>query len=144
MKRENQSEHCISIHALLAESDCIRGDVSYSIIAFLSTLSLRRATASSRAEQPGQRISIHALLAESDSRRYPAILGRAISIHALLAESDSGAISCSICSSNFYPRSPCGERPLQHSASCSCHSISIHALLAESDNRQPIFPWRAE
>ena len=36
---------------------------------------------------------------------------------------------------NFYPRSPCGERLLQHSANCNCHSISIHALLAESDPR---------
>ena len=34
-----------------------------------------------------------------------------ISIHALLAESDSTVDSCSCCSSNFYPRSPCGERP---------------------------------
>ena len=36
-------------------------------------------------------------------------------------------------STNFYPRSPCGER---HNADCNCrnaHPISIHALLAESD-----------
>ena len=34
---------------------------------------------------------------------------------------------------NFYPRSPCGERP--HSTGCRGHphQISIHALLAESD-----------
>lgn len=35
---------------------------------FLSTLSLRRATASIRPERPKQHISIHALLAESDSK----------------------------------------------------------------------------
>ena len=34
-----------------------------------------------------------------------------ISIHALLAESDvSGGVPSS-CFGNFYPRSPCGERP---------------------------------
>ena len=35
--------------------------------------------------------------------------------------------------SRFYPRSPCGERPLQRNADCNYHSVSIHALLAESD-----------
>ena len=34
---------------------------------------------------------------------------------------------------NFYPRSPCGERPDTRSTVCSVISISIHALLAESD-----------
>ena len=78
-----------------------------------------------------------------------------ISIHALLAESDLGAWkSCNV-RRNFYPRSPCGERPIRicqiipiihfyprspcgerpsGAVSCSiCSSISIHALLAESD-----------
>ena len=35
-----------------------------------------------------------------------------ISIHALLAESDSPASDTPAPSRNFYPRSPCGERPL--------------------------------
>ena len=34
---------------------------------------------------------------------------------------------------NFYPRSPCGERPTNHDQATSTHQISIHALLAESD-----------
>ena len=34
---------------------------------------------------------------------------------------------------NFYPRSPCGERPLFNLFWLLCHTISIHALLAESD-----------
>ena len=33
----------------------------------------------------------------------------------------------------FYPRSPCGERPIVDKAICKVFSISIHALLAESD-----------
>ena len=35
-----------------------------------------------------------------------------ISIHALLAESDYTAIVCAPPTLNFYPRSPCGERPI--------------------------------
>ena len=55
---------------------------------FLSTLSLRRATIPDREPAAGYLISIHALLAESDPTRW--------------------APTCRI--SNFYPRSPCGER----------------------------------
>ena len=78
----------ISIHALLAESDKLE---KYGIKMqglFLSTLSLRRATIPDREPAAGYLISIHALLAESDPTRW--------------------APTCRI--SNFYPRSPCGER----------------------------------
>ena len=40
-----------------------------------------------------------------------------ISIHALLAESDAGAIGQLQCILDFYPRSPCGERPI-HIRTC--------------------------
>ena len=33
----------------------------------------------------------------------------------------------------FYPRSPCGERPLPNKIDKDTAGISIHALLAESD-----------
>ena len=57
---------------------------------FLSTLSLRRATVGQIAcGEPITAISIHALLAESDGRT-------------ILSGADI---------SDFYPRSPCGERP---------------------------------
>ena len=124
----------ISIHALLAESDRGWGLSPPACTAFLSTLSLRRATLNLYTLCSPRSISIHALLAESDKRNQ----GKrgqiqAISIHALLAESDNNAIrkrqivpiisihallaesdapwlarlaSCS----HFYPRSPCGER----------------------------------
>ena len=36
-----------------------------------------------------------------------------ISIHALLAESDMYPSQCRTLASDFYPRSPCGERPLR-------------------------------
>ena len=100
----------ISIHALLAESDHAKkkstrqikhfyprspcGERLITIITicivskFLSTLSLRRATN----ERPETR--------QRD----------AISIHALLAESDYVPVIALRVTSNFYPRSPCGER----------------------------------
>ena len=78
-----------------------------------------------------------------------------ISIHALLAESDRLWTILYSCPGNFYPRSPCGERPIQHTQidehndfyprspcgerpttsdpEASNRTISIHALLAESD-----------
>ena len=82
---------------------------------FLSTLSLRRATYLVRGQHPNWRISIHALLAESDL------------IHPLLCNAKP----------NFYPRSPCGERPLAPEENPTQKRISIHALLAESDNARP-------
>ena len=102
-------------------------------VEFLSTLSLRRATASAPQYRTAYGISIHALLAESDSLRTP---------------------RHSWCS-NFYPRSPCGERQDDAAAQAQAKKflstlslrratgfevdgllrvhISIHALLAESD-----------
>ena len=101
----------ISIHALLAESDC-RCPIHEIIF---------------------QRISIHALLAESDhhhnrkdhpqqdfyprspcgerrSCRWQQHERKQISIHALLAESDMPISTSFAIALNFYPRSPCGER----------------------------------
>ena len=84
--------HRISIHALLAESDTTK-------VAGLLALIY---------------ISIHALLAESDGSS--AVFSgccTGISIHALLAESDADRIGYAVRLLYFYPRSPCGERPLR-------------------------------
>ena len=83
-------------------------------------------------------ISIHALLAESDWwLRCWQLAARDISIHALLAESDLHESSLyRDHNSNFYPRSPCGERRCFRCCAISCITISIHALLAESDARR--------
>ena len=80
----------ISIHALLAESDCQWRRSVKLFRQFLSTLSLRRATVLGLPGWLRVLISIHALLAESDLA-YPdmIICTNVISIHALLAESDS-------------------------------------------------------
>ena len=56
-------------------------------------------------------ISIHALLAESDrGEKSQADTTGAISIHALLAESDEPPRVVREPATDFYPRSPCGER----------------------------------
>ena len=83
-------------------------------VGFLSTLSLRRATYRSIDRNNVGKISIHALLAESDS------------MHTSL---------CCGCF-DFYPRSPCGERPACQGPPLRGICISIHALLAESDAPQ--------
>ena len=116
----------ISIHALLAESDFQKLLYHFIPAAFLSTLSLRRATGGLKELSKGGIISIHALLAESD--------------HTPPATTNPDP--------DFYPRSPCGERRqhlVHHNANrmISIHAlgvcyrpycgISIHALLAESD-----------
>ena len=128
----------ISIHALLAESDgatlsrtlltalflstlslrraTALGIHSPSTVIFLSTLSLRRATCGMLLRCPLKRISIHALLAESDRRQPGDTLHTPISIHALLAESDMRPKNRKKRHNNFYPRSPCGERRQQRTA----------------------------
>ena len=78
----------ISIHALLAESDNSSVNTADQEARFLSTLSLRRATACLSA----------------------CVVGASISIHALLAESDCYSLRYSASRWHFYPRSPCGER----------------------------------
>ena len=104
----------ISIHALLAESDLLGRDDDMTQLEFLSTLSLRRATMGYPVSGQHYSISIHALLAESDRLSMSAApLARRISIHALLAESDPRkAVTTRGNHRYFYPRSPCGERPV--------------------------------
>ena len=111
-KNEKKCEACrISIHALLAESDCF-------------VCSLRN----------GQLISIHALLAESDVSTFPCFHTVYISIHALLAESDDRA------GSNKATHGISIHALLAESDGCTVKqprptTISIHALLAESDHK---------
>ncbi len=101
----------ISIHALLAESD-----IGYTINfhtkpRFLSTLSLRRAT--TRTKRIDRNIAFLSTL----------------SLRRATSQQPRGTTRTTY----FYPRSPCGERPLSQSSAKSTPEISIHALLAESD-----------
>ena len=105
----------ISIHALLAESDKSDTATAFPLSkAFLSTLSLRRAT-----YPPVKPFKIGKFLSTLSLRRatlQPGYLSliHSISIHTLLAESDVNIRSHrNNRSRNFYPHSPCGERPWQ-------------------------------
>ena len=139
-ERPNASENerykmIISIHALLAESDPFFHDALGVHRLFLSTLSLRRATAYRRGcrkvtknfypRSPCGERQIVSLLPRAGSR---------ISIHALLAESDVDFQFFGYTVHNFYPRSPCGERLKALCDDMLDGMISIHALLAESDS----------
>ena len=155
-KSESLTTYFISIHALLAESDSRPKALKSRRMVFLSTLSLRRATAvttvvvgpssdfyprspcgerqraNSFAHAPPH-ISIHALLAESDSQQ-PRGTTRTTYFYprSPCGERRLWTILYS-CPGNFYPRSPCGERPEAQSLAVTTVVISIHALLAESD-----------
>ena len=124
----------ISIHALLAESDFLNRRFRAVHNAFLSTLSLRRATRKSQSSRAGIGISIHALLAESDLQNWRKPHGQKTFLSTLSlrrATSKRFPPMCSI--RHFYPRSPCGERLHYDNYNLHCVEISIHALLAESD-----------
>ena len=124
----------ISIHALLAESDAVVDNIVFvpgeflstlslrratfkhlenraQDLAFLSTLSLRRATCPSDVPVMSLTISIHALLAESDP-----VICFIVSVICLflstlsLRRATPKALKKSNMRTNFYPRSPCGER----------------------------------
>ncbi len=139
----------ISIHALLAESDSASSAWWIAHRHFYPRSPcgerLRVAMAASRSSSisihaalrhgiHSGSISIHALLAESDTGTGCGIWHPpSISIHALLAESDKSAGNGCGHAANFYPRSPCGERPALSPSSAFKCTISIHALLAESD-----------
>ena len=146
----------ISIHALLAESDCRHNSLPPFAILFLSTLSLRRATVrGSQARAPNGDFYPRSPCGERPGAKRQDPGQVLISIHALLAESDLAGPSGPAISFNFYLRSPCGERlcqtispsiillflstlslrraTLEQSSSYSAYLISIHALLAESD-----------
>ena len=134
----------ISIHALLAESDLTLPKDQHQVchhfyprspcgerpercrmldlfIVFLSTLSLRRATMQLFISPPPQIISIHALLAESD----------------YLDERKSH----NVCR-NFYPRSPCGERP--HLINCTSMGRPFLSTLSLRRATRPVtmHTWR--
>ena len=107
----NYNTTIISIHALLAESDRVGECFVIAAGVFLSTLSLRRATCSSRWRNSTGRYF------------YP--------------RSPCGerrdAVQLAGTADHFYPRSPCGERQLHFLTVVRVFLISIHALLAESD-----------
>ena len=96
----------ISIHALREESDQLTEGVGRTRGAFLSTLSVRRATYVWCKNCKREVISIHALREESDMVKKCLIHCWKISIHALREESDAYATQLGATTPDFYPRSP--------------------------------------
>ena len=111
--------------------DALSSDAS----TFLSTLSLRRATSLARYHAVGVLFLSTLSLRRATTSALVACAAFKISIHALLAESDSLSPLVSAATNDFYPRSPCGERPGLHNGQFVALCISIHALLAESDSK---------
>ena len=104
--------HQISIHALLAESDHDSYVVMEATEIFLSTLSLRRATTEVGIPNTNTSKFLSTLSLRRATKAYSKIIFFAL---------------------YFYPRSPCGERPIKGKPASPVIGISIHALLAESD-----------
>ena len=134
MQARYQRLTTISIHALLAESDqSLRHDIHGA--SFLSTLSLRRATPPPCLQVYMHHISIHALLAESDAGDLIGVQGQT-DFYPRSPCGERLVIHVDFCGNTFYfyPRSPCGERRLVQARYQRLTTISIHALLAESDS----------
>ena len=125
---------CISIHALLAESDVTTLGAGSVRGIFLSTLSLRRATRINRNIANGQ----SHFYPRSPCGERPAAWRRSPSMPPFLStlslrRATRRGVLCYLDNIDFYPRSPCGERLVNGGGLLSCFGISIHALLAESD-----------
>ena len=108
----------ISIHALLTESDNLSPSTHQKNPSFLSTLSLRRATAETAKISTGDTIFLSTL----SLRR--ATFNSRFFFHLFF---------------HFYPRSPYGERHIICQRISVRVDISIHALLTESDRCK--FNW---
>ena len=125
----------ISIHALLAESDNDAINGCNPDIHFYP----RSPCGERRIHYDNYNlhcvISIHALLAESDhyNLNLPSRpIERFLSTLSLRRATQVPGYT-ELLAAYFYPRSPCGERPLTDDVSVGGMIISIHALLAESD-----------
>ena len=149
----------ISIHALLAESDngytliigeeyyfyprspCgerpQKGRASVSQRKFLSTLSLRRATADVVPVQY-RRQDFYPRSPCGERRQGRVLIFRDFDFYPRSPCGERRNIRCNGGDqSYFYPRSPCGERRHPHFRNSRRLVISIHALLAESDQAGP-------
>ena len=116
--RNEIANSTISIHALLTESDNFGPHFAETVSKFLSTLSLRRAT-----------------------RRIPQAESQSPFLSTLsLRRATSRSQIVPIALTDFYPRSPYGERLQPDPQPRLPPDISIHALLTESD--YDYFPGR--
>ena len=125
---------CISIHALLAESDAPQQENGQAATISIHAL-LAESDSLSSSSWGFMLISIHALLAESDvNSDYYGRLCYEISIHALLAESDWLQIFLYYQDNKFLSTLSLRRATTHPITILVCIVISIHALLAESDS----------
>ena len=104
-----------------------------STASFLSTLSLRRATHPWPA-QSSRPIFLSTLSLRRATYYYLRALADCTFLSTLsLRRATIPGVDFLSAFMHFYPRSPCGERPVDSCSCCSSKIISIHALLAESD-----------
>ena len=141
-ERMNQlSPKAISIHALLAESDCAVSVQVGGNVYFYPRSPCGERLCLYRLSLIALPISIHALLAESDE---PATTGNDkhnIFLSTLsLRRATTNGLFFIVGRNDFYPRSPCGERQPSSTRKLTNMIISIHALLAESDLAGPSGP----
>ena len=107
------------------------------IVSFLSTLSLRRATSKKYFSALYCKISIHALLAESDIRNAEAVSKYMIFLSTLsLRRATSQSSAKSTPEGAFLSTLSLRRATRYVSHMGSFAKISIHALLAESDHRR--------
>ena len=132
--RRDRAGRDISIHALLAESDLLGRDDDMTQLEFLSTLSLRRATMAPYEAPTTQAEFLSTLSLRRATEPQNEIIAYDNDFYprSPCGERPSNINSSSIIA-YFYPRSPCGERPASGFLSDTSDVISIHALLAESD-----------
>ena len=150
--------HSISIHALLAESDAFSTFSASRTPSFLSTLSLRRATipimlaaillfyfyprspCGERQLYINRTAETIIFLSTLSLRRATLNINRpTVTIMQFLSTLSLRRATgcqrpCARPTTDFYPRSPCGERPNTKPTKEEHTMISIHALLAESDH----------
>ena len=125
---------CISIHALLAESDPSCTTHLSNRSSFLSTLSLRRATTLMKlSTATGNYFYPRSPCGERPARSAPVQRNTRISIHALLAESDSALWASWKYISIFLSTLSLRRATKSQYCTIPAYKISIHALLAESD-----------
>ena len=126
----------ISIHALLAESDCrLRSTLGALPGPFLSTLSLRRATQYWATRARAAQLFLSTLSLRRATKERKVLIADVYIFRSTLSlrRATRSRGSPRILVRDFYPRSPCGERLAVFFLDLVALAISIHALLAESD-----------
>ena len=131
-------KYCCSTRDFYPRSPCgerLTGAMQYlRSFVFLSTLSLRRATAPS-CPAVGERLFLSTLsLRRATSPAMQILTSRLEFLSTLsLRRATHPLAILSNSHTDFYPRSPCGERRVEWRNKPQVSAISIHALLAESD-----------